>query len=109
MTEFTSSTDKQFAVDILKGAPQPGKAWLQFDHSIGETASLISFKYKELMAIAVVLTTQCPYCLERHTAKAKALGATKEELSETIMIAVALRSGAAMGYGLLAIKLFREG
>ena len=34
-------------------------------------------KYKELMAVAVALTTQCPYCIEIHTKKAKKVGATE--------------------------------
>ncbi len=103
---FAESSDKHFIPDILKGAPAQSHAWLAFDKSVGETESVIPAKYKELMAIAVALTTQCPYCLERHTEKAKKLGATKEEIAEAIMIAAALRSGAAMGYGLLAMKLF---
>jgi len=58
------------------------------------------------MSIAVALTTQCPYCLERHVGKAKEKGATREEIAEPIMIAAALRSGAALGYGLLTMKMF---
>jgi AhpD family alkylhydroperoxidase len=108
MANFTESTDKQFVKNILGGAPALAKAWLEFDHSVGETESEIPFKYKELMSIAVALTTQCPYCLERHTEKAKKYGATENEIAETIMIAAALRSGAALGYGLLAMKLFSQ-
>ena len=53
-------------------------------------------KYKELIAIAVALTTQCPYCLEVHRAAAEAVGATQEELAETALVAAALRAGAAV-------------
>jgi AhpD family alkylhydroperoxidase len=56
-------------------------------------------KYKELMALAVALTTQCPYCLEVHREAAKRAGATEAELSETVFIAVALRAGAALTHG----------
>ena len=34
-------------------------------------------KYKELMAIAVALTTQCPYCIEVHRQEALKAGATE--------------------------------
>jgi|SRR5579859_7083858 len=107
MINFAESSDKQYIQDIVKEAPVPAKAWMDFDHSISEEASRIPAKYKELISIAVALTTQCPYCLERHTGKAKENGATLEEIAETIMIASALRSGAALGYGLLAMKLFK--
>jgi AhpD family alkylhydroperoxidase len=56
-------------------------------------------KYKELMAIAVALTTQCPYCIEIHRKAALDAGATEIELSETVFVAAALRAGAAVTHG----------
>jgi AhpD family alkylhydroperoxidase len=56
-------------------------------------------KYKELMALAVALTTQCPYCLEIHREAAKKAGATENELAETVFVAAALRAGAALTHG----------
>lgn len=56
-------------------------------------------KYKELMAIAVALTTQCPYCIEVHRKAARAAGATEAELAETVFVATALRAGAALTHG----------
>lgn len=53
-------------------------------------------KYKELIALAVALTTQCPYCLEIHRKAAEAAGATQHEIAETAMVAAALRAGAAV-------------
>jgi AhpD family alkylhydroperoxidase len=60
----------------------------------------IPHKYKELMAIAVALTTQCPYCIDVHTRKAREAGASDEELAETTMVAAALRAGGAVTHGL---------
>ena len=59
----------------------------------------ISVKNKELIALAVGLTTQCGYCLEIHRQAAEKAGATQEEIAETIMIAGALRAGAAITRG----------
>jgi len=56
-------------------------------------------KYKELMAIAVALTTQCPYCIEVHRKAALSAGATDVELAETVFVAVALRAGAELTHG----------
>ena len=56
-------------------------------------------KYKELIAVAVALTTQCPYCLEIHKEHAVKAGATKEELAEVTFVAAALRAGAAVVHG----------
>ena len=53
-------------------------------------------KTKELIAVAVALTTQCQYCLAIHTDMAKKAGATTEELAEASFVAAALRAGAAI-------------
>ena len=60
------------------------------------------------MAIAVALTTQCPYCLDIHTRNAKRAGATREEVAEAAFLAAALRAGAAVTHGALALKLFDQ-
>ncbi len=59
----------------------------------------IPAKYKELMALAVALTTQCPYCLDIHRDAARKAGASEAELAETVFVAVALRAGAALTHG----------
>jgi AhpD family alkylhydroperoxidase len=59
----------------------------------------IPVKYKELMALSVALTTQCPYCIEIHSGKAREAGATDPEIAEVVAIAAALRAGAAITHG----------
>ena len=63
----------------------------------------IPAKTKQLIAIAVALTTQCPYCIEVHTRDAKAAGCSEAEIAETIMVAAALRAGAAVTHGTHAL------
>jgi AhpD family alkylhydroperoxidase len=60
-------------------------------------------KVKELIAVAVAMTTQCPYCIEAHVKKAKAAGATEAELTEATLVAAALRAGGAVTHGTHAI------
>ena len=79
-------------------APEAFKAFVAFD-AAALKAGAIPLKYKELMAVAVALTTQCPYCIELHATKAKKAGATEQELAETTLVAAALRAGAAMTHG----------
>ncbi|HEY0264209.1 MAG TPA: carboxymuconolactone decarboxylase family protein [Granulicella sp.] len=84
-------------------APEAMKAFRAFDEA-AMAEGAIPVKYKELMAVAVALTTQCPYCLEIHSGKARAAGATEQELGETVMVAAALRAGAAITHGTHVIK-----
>lgn len=51
---------------------------------------------KQLIAVAVALTTQCPYCIELHVEAARKAGATDQMLSETAVIAAAMRAGGAI-------------
>ena len=56
-------------------------------------------KYKELIAVAVALTTQCPYSLEVHRTNAVNAGATDAELAEVVFVASAMRATAAIAHG----------
>jgi AhpD family alkylhydroperoxidase len=59
-------------------APDAFKAFIAFDEAALKDG-VIPVKYKELMAVAVALTTQCPYCIEIHTKRAKKAGATEAQ------------------------------
>ncbi len=76
-------------------APAAWEGFLAFDKA-AMADGVIPARTKELMAIAVALTTQCPYCIEIHTRKAKAAGCTEAEIAETAMVAAALRAGGAI-------------
>ncbi|WP_183815289.1 carboxymuconolactone decarboxylase family protein [Tunturibacter empetritectus] len=80
---------------LAEGASEATKAFWAFDKAAMKDG-VVPKKYKELIAVAVALTTQCPYCLELHRAGAVTAGATPEELAETALVAAALRAGAAI-------------
>ncbi|MFN2476868.1 MAG: carboxymuconolactone decarboxylase family protein [Chthoniobacterales bacterium] len=74
-------------------APDVMKAFWAFDKAaLAEGA--IPVKYKELIAVAVAHTTQCPYCIDIHNGSARKAGATDAEIVEAAMVAAALRAGA---------------
>jgi AhpD family alkylhydroperoxidase len=94
--------------DMKQLAPTEFQAWLGLEKIVAREDGAIPHKYRELIAIAVALTTQCPYCIEAHAKAAKKAGATREELAETAFVAAALRAGAAATHGTLALKLYDE-
>ena len=81
-----------------KNAESAMKAFQALDQAALDDGA-IPKKYKELIAVAVALTTQCPYCLEIHKDHAVKAGATEEELAEVTFVAAALRAGAAVVHG----------
>ena len=83
---------------LSKLNPDAMKAFGAFD-AAAMADGAVSKKTKELVALAVALTTQCQYCLTIHTEMAKKAGATEEELAEITFVAAALRAGAAVTHG----------
>src|SRR3954469_9925043 len=84
-------------------APEAFKAFVAFDEAVVK-GGVIPLKYKELIAVAVALTTQCPYCIEIHSKRAKAACASEQELAETTLLAAALRAGGAVTHGTHALE-----
>ena len=89
--------------NLEAGAPAAFKAYVEFDKA-AMVPGAISAKHKELMALAVAFTTQCPYCIDIHAKAARKSGASEQEISEVVLIAAALRAGAAVTHGTHAIE-----
>lgn len=84
-------------------APDAFRAFTAFDE-LAFKSGTIPLRQKELMAVAVALATQCPYCIEIHAERARAAGATERELCETALVAAAIRAGGAVTHATHAIK-----
>jgi len=78
-----------------ENAPEVMQAFWAFDKAAYK-AGAIDELHKQLMAVAVALTTQCPYCIELHLRAARKAGATDPMLAETATVAAAMRAGAAV-------------
>ena len=99
MYQITNLTKLKRMTELV---PEVMKAFWAFDKlSVAEGA--IPVKYKELMAIAVALTTQCPYCIDIHSVNARKAGATDAEITEAAMVAAALRAGGAVTHATHAL------
>jgi AhpD family alkylhydroperoxidase len=55
-------------------------------------------KMRELIALAVAVTTRCDGCIDIHSKAAVEHGATMDEIAEALGVAVALNAGAAVTY-----------
>ncbi|TQJ34207.1 carboxymuconolactone decarboxylase family protein [Arthrobacter sp. SLBN-122] len=105
---YHDHNDRQFFRNLRKGAPAAVDAFQALDKAVFENPdNVIPLKYTELIAVAVALTTQCPYCIEAHSNAAREAGATEQELAETIMTATALRAGGGLTHGWQALKFFQ--
>ena len=106
MTDFQTPDELKSIPAFVALAPVETNAFLAFNHTVERKDGLIPPKYRELISLAVALTTQCAYCLDVHTAKAAKAGATRKELVEAALIAAAVRGGVTLEHALLAPRLF---
>jgi len=105
---YHDENDLKLLRSMKEHAPVEFQAWAALDGIVGREDGKIPRKYRELIAIAVAHTTQCVYCIEVHTKKAKKVGATKEEVAEAVLLAAALRASAAAAHGTLAMKFYDQ-
>src|SRR5260221_14523638 len=103
---YHDSDDLKLVRELKTLAPVEFKGFVELDSIVAKEDGAIPRKYRELMALAVACTTQCPYCLDVHTKGAKRAGATREEVAETAFIAAPPPAGAAATPGPLPLKLF---
>lgn len=108
MSEYQTPKDRKYTDTLINSAPKEAAAFLNLKHTAERSDGVIPVKYRELISIAVALTTQCAYCIEAHMKNAMDAGATREEIGETVFIAAALRAGGAVGNGLFAMRIFEE-
>ena len=104
---YHDAGDLRLLKEMKKLAPAEFAAWAGLD-GIVKLDGAIPRKYRELIAIAVACTTQCPYCIEAHAKGAKAAGASREEIVEASLVAAALRAGGAATHGAMALKFFDQ-
>src|SRR5499433_629270 len=100
---YHDPSDLKLLKEMSTLAPEEFKAWAALDRIVAREDGKIPRKYRELIAIAVAHTTQCVYCIDVHTKKAKKMGASKEEVAEAVLLAAAIRASAAAAHGTLAM------
>ena len=88
-------------------APEVNAAFDAFSHAVFADGALPE-KTKQLIAVAVAHTTQCPYCIDGHTKLAKRRGASPEEIMEAIWVAAEMRAGGAYAHSTLALHAIGE-
>ncbi len=87
-----------------ENAPEVMKPFWEFNKELFKDGAIDAL-HKQLIAVAVALTTQCPYCIEIHMKDARRAGADDKMLTEAAMVAAAMRANATVTH---ASHLFKE-
>jgi AhpD family alkylhydroperoxidase len=83
--------------ELMKLSPDTVRGYRMLSDANAKTGHLDA-KTRELISLAVAVTTHCDGCIVVHTDAALKAGATREEISEALGVAVAMNAGAALIY-----------
>lgn len=76
-------------------------------HAVGEEG-VLSGKQKELIALGIAVTVRCDGCIAFHVHDALRAGATRQEIVETVGVAVLMGGGPAVVYGVEALEAVEQ-
>jgi AhpD family alkylhydroperoxidase len=96
-------TTPEIAARRKELAPEIHDAFTAFSRTVFADGALPE-KTKQLIAVAVAHTTQCPYCIQGHTRLATRKGASPQEIMEAIWVAAEMRAGGAYAHSTLALR-----
>jgi AhpD family alkylhydroperoxidase len=65
-------------------------------------------KTKELIALAVAVTTRCDSCIATHAEAARKAGVTEAQLADAMGTAIALNAGAAYSYAMRTLEAYQQ-
>jgi AhpD family alkylhydroperoxidase len=102
-----ASKSRSEATALFKAAPEPLRAFQNLMKVVGEEGALSS-KTKELMALAIAVATRCEDCIIFHVQASIRHHATREEVLETIAVAIEMSGGPGTVYGGKALAVYDE-
>jgi AhpD family alkylhydroperoxidase len=83
--------------ELAKLSPDTVRGYRTLSEANSKTGKLDE-KTRQLISLAVAVTTRCDGCIVVHSDAALKAGATKEEIAEALGVAVAMNTGAALVY-----------
>jgi AhpD family alkylhydroperoxidase len=98
-----------YKAELLKSIPEFAKLTpdslkgYQTLSSANSANSKLGEKTRQLISLAVAVTTRCDGCITFHTEAALRAGATREEIAESLGVAMAMNAGAALIYSVRAM------
>jgi AhpD family alkylhydroperoxidase len=88
--------------ELMKLSPDTVRGY-QTLSAANAAASKLGEKTRQLISLAVAVTTRCDGCITIHSDAALKAGATREEIAEALGVAVAMNAGAALVYSSRAL------
>lgn len=91
---------RQHIPDVLAGFGQVQKAVM--------SEGALSVKHKELIALGLAIAARCEGCIATHINGSLKAGASIEEISEAIGVAIEMGGGPSVTYGAIAFEALQQ-
>lgn len=93
---------------LHKGNPDVMKAFGSLAEAAGKEGGALDHKTKELVALGIAVAIRCEGCIGFHTQKLVKLGMSREELMETLGMAIYMGGGPSVMYAAEAVQAFED-
>ena len=97
----------KYSRELAHLAPDAIKAFGTLSRE-AQKAGALDHKVKELIALAIGVTSRCDGCIAYHARNSLRAGATRQEVAETLAVAVQMGGGPAMVHAADALKAYDE-
>jgi len=96
-----------YALELRALIPDTMKAFGDISRAAQKPAAL-DRKIKELMALAIAVSGKCDACIAYHARGAGRAGASRQEIAESLAVAIQMGGGPAVNYATDALRAFDE-
>ena len=102
------ATELTGLVKLLRlGAPDTMKAFSAMAQAATQPKALDT-KTKELIALGIAVATHCDPCISFHVESARKHGATRDEVMETVGMAIYMGAGPSVMYAAQAVEAYDQ-
>ncbi len=99
METYYNPADLDRFSEMGKDSPGLWEAFSAYYGKVFEDGALTQ-REKALIALGVSHAVQCPYCIDAYTQACLEKGSNKEQMTEAVHVAAAIRGGASLVHGL---------
>ncbi|MGI5851008.1 MAG: carboxymuconolactone decarboxylase family protein [Clostridiales bacterium] len=94
-------------MELARALPDEMKGFMSL-HDAALKEGAIDPKTKELIALGISICIRCEPCIVSHVDSLVKMGVTKEEVQETVAVAVFMGGGPSVAYGGKALEVFDQ-
>jgi alkylhydroperoxidase/carboxymuconolactone decarboxylase family protein len=107
MAHYFDTADLEDFQHIDEFAPESGKKFFEY-YGAATGAGKLSEREKSLIALAVAVTQNCPYCIDAYTTKCLSLGVSNDEMMEAVHTGAAMMAGVTLAHSTQMRNIIRK-